>query len=101
MLLLLLDASEEDPAGQEATLLAELGNYSPRMLEKPRVTAFSKMDLIAPDAPPPSLGPGRDEVFHISAQARQGLEPLLWELDRHLQAAGSTAEPPLTEMDHG
>lgn len=101
VLLLLLDATEEDPAAQEATLLAELGNYSPRLLEKPRVTAFSKMDLLAPDAPPPSLGPGRDEVFRISAHARQGLEPLLWELDRHLQASGSTMEPPLTEMDHG
>lgn len=87
VLLLLLDATAEDPAAQEAALLHELGSYSQALLRKPRLTAFTKLDLIGPDDQKPTLGPGRAEVFQISAHARQGVEPLLWELNRCLEAA--------------
>lgn len=37
-------AGEEDPAEQERVLLAELGNYQPELLERPRIVVGTKSD---------------------------------------------------------
>lgn len=97
VLLILLDASPDnqavaDPLAQEAALLHELGSYSEALLRKPRLTAFTKLDLLGPDDPRPTLGPGREEAFYLSAHTRQGLDALLWELHRRLLAAGDAPE---------
>jgi GTP-binding protein len=90
ILLILIDVTAEDPAGQEATLLKEMAGYSPALLDKPRITAFTKMDLLPPGSPLPSLGPGREKLPAISAHTGQGMEQLLSELDRRLTALNST-----------
>jgi GTP-binding protein len=83
LLLVLIDVTSEDPDAQEKALLNELGEYSPALLDKPRVLAYTKMDLLPPGTPPPG-----DAPFAISAQTGQGVEALLWELDRRLTAIG-------------
>ena len=48
MLIFLIDVTTEDPAAALATLEAELRAWSPELLEKPRLLAFSKADLLPP-----------------------------------------------------
>jgi GTP-binding protein len=48
MLVFLIDVTTEDPAQALATLEGELRAWSPELLEKPRVLAFSKADLLPP-----------------------------------------------------
>jgi len=49
VLLLLLDLTA-DPAAQEATLVRELGDYRPELLERPRLRVGSKADAADPAA---------------------------------------------------
>ncbi len=88
VLLIMIDATAEDPEVQEAALLRELSEYSRQILDKPRITAFSKMDLLPPDAEPPTLGPDRSDVLHISAQSGQGMDRLLIELEKRVRLTG-------------
>jgi len=46
MLVFVLDASGEDPKGDLEVLLKEVGSYSPRLLERPRLVTLSKSDLL-------------------------------------------------------
>jgi GTP-binding protein len=48
MLVFLIDVTTEDPAAALATLEGELRAWSPELLEKPRLVAFSKADLLPP-----------------------------------------------------
>jgi GTP-binding protein len=48
MLVFLIDVTSEDPAADLATLEGELRAWSPELLEKPRLLAFSKADLLPP-----------------------------------------------------
>ena len=52
VLLFLLDGSQEDPSPKVAykTLLKELKNYSPTLLDKPRLIAITKSDAMMPEA---------------------------------------------------
>ncbi len=53
VLLVLIDLAAADgraPDDQLAVLLAELGNYKPELLERPRLVVGSKADVAAPDA---------------------------------------------------
>jgi GTP-binding protein len=86
VLLLLIDISAPDPALQEEALVHELSEYSPDLLDKPRITALTKADLLAPGQPIPSLGPGRDHVPVISAHTGRGIGPLLNEIERQLNS---------------
>ena len=93
VLLFCLAADAEDPAGQYHTLLAELEAFSPHLLEKPRLVALTKMDLVGPDLAAAWADEVREglpddlEVFPISAVARRGLEPLKERLWTFVQAA--------------
>ena len=71
MLVFLIDVTTEDPAAALATLEAELRAWSPELLEKPRLLAFSKADLL-----PPGEAEERARPFGalaISAATGQGL----------------------------
>ena len=48
MLLFVVDASSPAPAEDLNVLLREVGNYSPELLERPRLVALSKADLVDP-----------------------------------------------------
>ncbi|TPW11636.1 MAG: GTP-binding protein, partial [bacterium] len=95
LLLILIDVTSEDPAAQVEMLLAELGNYSEALLDKPRLVAFTKLDILPEGEPLPLLGNSEEVVMAISAQTGQGVEALLWELDRRLvrldQASDTTS----------
>ncbi|MEM0964130.1 MAG: GTPase ObgE [Bacteroidota bacterium] len=87
VLLFCVAADAEDPGGRYATLLAELEAFSPELLEKPRLVALTKMDIVGPDLAEAWVAevrkgfPADATVLPISAVARKGLDPLkeaLW-----------------------
>lgn len=89
VLLFVLPMEAEDPREQFRTLVAELEAFNPELLDKPRVIALSKSDLLPPDmleefVADASRGlPEDTPIVHVSAVARQGLERLgevLWKL---------------------
>jgi GTP-binding protein len=47
-LLFLVDGSSEDPAAEYQTLLGELEKYNPELLDKSRILAVTKADLLEP-----------------------------------------------------
>jgi len=95
VLLFVLPADADEPAHQYETLLAELDAFNPELLEKPRVIALSKTDLLPPDLIDGFLEEARrglpPEVpaLAVSAVAQQGLDRLkeaLWaEVQRERQ----------------
>jgi GTP-binding protein len=87
LLLFLIPVTTEDPGAEYRTLLGELEGFNPRMLQKPRAVAITKMDLIAPDKRDKTVAKavksiGKDVTsYAISSVARIGLEELrmgLW-----------------------
>jgi len=60
MLLFVIDVSSPQPAEDLNVLLREVGNYSPALLERPRLVALSKADLLEPE-------------LHAGAAAEAGL----------------------------
>ena len=49
VIVFMIDASAEDPAGTLALLEREIARYSPALAEKPRRVVLSKADLLAPE----------------------------------------------------
>ena len=78
VLVLLVGVDSEDIGSDYETLVEEMRLFNPRLLEKPRVVAFSKIDLI------PANGRGRLPsrlegwtCHRISAVTGEGIRPLL------------------------
>ncbi len=103
VLLFLIPVTSEDPAAEYGTLLHELEAFNPELLDKPRMVALTKIDLLPPDeraALPGSLVdqfPAGVSLMPISAVARVGLEPLrhaLWDRIRTLRAQEDSPESP-------
>ncbi len=87
VLLFCVAADVENPGQRYDTLVAELGAFSPHLLEKPRLVALTKMDIVGPELADEWVKQARAgfpddvEVLPISAVARQGLDRLkerLW-----------------------
>ncbi|MEM1271981.1 MAG: GTPase, partial [Bacteroidota bacterium] len=86
VLLFVIPATSEDPRAEYDTLLAELKAYNRDLLDKPRLVALSKTDLLGPDdlagLTNDALGfPEGLETLPISAVAQLGLDELkeaLW-----------------------
>ncbi len=87
VLLFVIPCTSDDPGGEFATLLNELGAFNPELLDKPRMIVLSKMDLIPEETRAAWVEMAaetfEDDVFlhPISAVAQVGLEPLkraLW-----------------------
>ncbi len=87
VLLLMIPVTSKDPAAEYATLVNELDSFEPRMLEKPRMIAVTKLDLIPAEDQASQVETIREsfeediDVFGISAVAQIGLEELragLW-----------------------
>lgn len=101
VLLFVIPVTSGDLAAEYRTLLDELRAFNPEMLDKPRMVALSKIDLL-PDAERRTVGaqarvafPGEVEVFPISAVARMGLEELrraLWTRVRRERSAQTELE---------
>jgi GTP-binding protein len=84
VLVILLDASAEDPSADYETLLGELERYGEGVADKPRIVVLNKMDLLAdPSGVPREFG--GEEVLEISALEGAGLSVLggaLWRMLR-------------------
>ena len=87
MLLFVIPSNEDDPAAHYRTLLRELEAYSPELMDKPRLVALSKTDLLPPDmhdafVAEASAGFEDDvQILPISSVAQKGLDRLkeaLW-----------------------
>ena len=89
VLLFVLPCTDPDPGAEYQTLLSELEAFNPELVEKPRLVALSKMDLVPPaevnerlDRVGPTFPPDV-QVLPISAVAGTGLVALketLWQL---------------------
>ena len=78
VLLFILDAAGTLPPDEAfAQLLHEIGSYSPALLERPRVVALNKTDVLLPGEEPSFEPGGGETVFRISALAKSGLRPLV------------------------
>ena len=87
VLLFCIAADAENPGERYATLLEELRAFSPHLLDKPRLVALTKMDIVGPDLADEWVRQAKEgfpndlEVVPISAVARKGLDRLkerLW-----------------------
>ena len=97
VLLFMVPAISEDPGAEYATLLQELEAFNADLLDKPRLVALTKTDLLSPEdreALPGSVQdqfPGDVTLYPISAVAQFGLEPLRQALWQRVQV-GRSAE---------
>jgi GTP-binding protein len=93
ILLFLVDASSGHPQQDLVTLRKELGLYSQQLLDRPRIIALTKMDLVG-QAPVPRLEVDGDvPVVEISSVTGKGLKELVALLGRTLEAAAKKEHP--------
>src|SRR5690606_32176750 len=82
VLLFVIPVDAEDAAAQYRTLLDELAAFNRELLEKPRVIALSKTDLLPPDMEAEFVADARRglpegvPVVPVSAVAQRGLDRL-------------------------
>jgi GTPase len=91
VLLHLVDVTQEDPIAAYETIQAELAAYGRGLADRPQILALSKVDAIAPDDPRvdelrTQLQQSGCPVFVISAVSRVGLDALLQQVWRVLEA---------------
>jgi GTP-binding protein len=89
VLVLLLDASSEDPRADYDVLMEELSQHGSGLAAKPRFVAWNKMDLLGPDGRPPDVGFGGERVVALSGLTGEGVDALLRELIRLVEAQRS------------
>jgi len=94
VLLFLIPVTDEDPASSYETLVGELQSFNPELLEKPRMVALTKIDLLPPEkrkalvSRPPIFEEGVT-CFPMSSVAQMELEPIrhaLWGKVRQTKA---------------
>jgi GTP-binding protein len=89
VLAILIDSVSPDPAAVYATLLDELGRWSPTLLRKPRVLVYTKIDTI----PDPSALVALDETIEwhaISSVTGKGVRQLVRGLHERVRALDAT-----------
>ncbi len=92
---------DADPVRDARSVVAELKKYDPELAAKPRWLVLNKLDVLEPEARSARVAEIRRRLRHkgplyaISALARQGLEPLLRDIDQALrgQAGGAPDAP--------
>jgi len=77
VLALVIDLFAGDIEVQYRTLIRELESHSPALMDKPRVVALNKIDMVEAPADGPALP---DETFLISGLTGAGVRELLWRL---------------------
>lgn len=93
-----------DPVAQAKGIVGELKKYDPALFDKPRWLVLNKLDMVPADERAARVkdfvkrfkfkGP----VFEISALTREGCEPLVKEIYRHVKSV-QVAEQPHVEVD--
>jgi GTP-binding protein len=78
VLIFIVDAAGEiEPGKAYEQLYHELRSYGERLVDKPRLVALNKTDLLPPHARAPKFGVPGERVFRVSALEKKGLKPLL------------------------
>ena len=91
VLLFVIPVDDEEPGAQYRVLLGELEAFNAELLDKPRIVALSKTDLLPPDmidefvADARSGFPDDVEVLPVSAVAQRGLDKLKEALWKHVE----------------
>ena len=89
----------EDPAAVYQRLRTEVAAYSPTLAEKPHLVLLTKLDLLGPGLPLPSVrAPDATGVMAISSATGQGVEALkeyLWKLVEEARQEESLQEEQL------
>jgi GTP-binding protein len=86
-LAVLIPVDVDDPQGEYDRIRAELRQYSPDLARLPHCVVHTKADLLAPDAPRPSVeAPEAWGQFVVSSVTRTGIQSLLEALWKHAQA---------------
>ena len=89
---LLVPADSPDPQGTYELLRREAALYGAALATKPHVVVVTKMDLVAPGAPPPDIVPTDGApVFAVSAVTGAGIPNLLESLWQRLKAPVATS----------
>lgn len=84
----LLPLDAPDPQAEYDALREEVRAYSEELATKPHCVVFTKLDLLPPDATPPTVhAPGAWGIYAISAVSRRGLDELLEGLWGHVRQA--------------
>ncbi|MCI0512083.1 GTPase ObgE [candidate division KSB1 bacterium] len=91
MLVILIDSQSEDMAQDYQVLLAEMAQFSEKLLTKPRIVALTKIDLINSAPDPDRLRSKFDNLplICISAVAGTGITELLQLIARQLTSQGN------------
>ncbi len=85
VLVILIDVQSDDPLQDYQTLFHELESYNPALLQKPRIVAFSKVDILPPGKRKhPAEKQFREPVLYISSVTGEGLETLVERLNSML-----------------
>jgi GTPase len=86
VLVVLIDATSDDLASDYQTLINEMASYNPALVQKPRIVALTKMDLVPDkDIGEQFLQSIGYPAYRISAASGEGIEALLgmmWEAVR-------------------
>jgi len=90
-----------DPVAQAKAIVAELRKYDQALYDKPRWLVLNKLDMVPADERAALVkdfvkrfrykGP----VFEISALTREGCEPLIREVFKHIKAQQVAEQPPV------
>ena len=82
---------EADPVRDARSVVAELKKYDPELASRPRWLVLNKLDMVEPDQRAARVAEirrrlrAKGPVYAISALAREGLEPLLRDIDAFLR----------------
>lgn len=83
LLVFLIDIAKKDSVSDYKRLTTELNTYNPKLLEKPKVLVFNKIDLLDP-IPELKINDSLP-IFYISALQKKGLQPLLRQIEIMLE----------------
>lgn len=83
LLIFLVDITKRDSVLNYHQLKTELSAYDPKLLDKPRILVFNKIDLL--NKIPKLRTDDTLPVFYISALKGEGLEPLLKQIEIMLE----------------
>ena len=93
-----------DPVAQAKAIVGELKKYDTALFEKPRWLVLNKLDMVQDDERAALVKDfikrykWKGPVFEISALTREGCEPLIKAIYRHVKAAQIASQPP-AEVD--
>jgi len=90
-----------DPVAQAKAIVGELKKYDKALFDKPRWLVLNKLDMVADDDRAALVKDfvkrlrWKGPVFEISALTREGCEPLVQAIYRHVKAVQQAALPPV------